>query len=404
MSTARELLRPSVRRWLDRYFRATSDHADAVYQESLRDGESEIDLWMESLDQDIRRLYPKGVEEKGRIVAQNDLSGSAVALVGDHDDASQVEWNVEGELFRLQCQGGVWSGANETATIRVRAIGRCPEQDCQAVLGQYVRLRRKEPDIALLTGLTLEFGESQEVVANERTIARCKPDAATIQFFLHPATGRLWVTAIDEVSKRVPGSSANPRSLDYDFCSIENCLQHECAHVFLTLNPEMRNVQGAVAISLGQLRESGAIKEADADSLMLLAQSLNPHYAPAVVAKWMDHVREDGDHSPTTRHDPVFKGLLAGDNKLAAELCAEAFYTVRWSERGLPEAVHNFAPAAYIRGVATIPLDSPRWVETPSGSHVVRELPPDKTAIIWDYVPLSERLESAARHFGGVGS
>jgi hypothetical protein len=71
------------------------------------------------------------------------------------------------------------------------------------------------------------------------------------------------------------------------------------------LDPEARNIQGAIAVDLGKLRESGAVSQRDAESLMLLAQSLNPHSTPAVVAEWMDHVLRDGGHSPSTRNDPV---------------------------------------------------------------------------------------------------
>jgi hypothetical protein len=81
---------------------------------------------------------------------------------------------------------------------------------------------------------------------------------------------------------------------------------------------------------LGKLRENGAVSRPDAESLMLLAQSLNPHYMPAVVAEWMDHVRRDGDQPPS-RNNPTYTGLLGGDRKLATELYAEAFFALRWS-------------------------------------------------------------------------
>jgi hypothetical protein len=70
---------------------------------------------------------------------------------------------------------------------------------------------------------------------------------------------------------------------------------------------------------------------------MLLAQSLNPRSMPGVVTEWMDHVRRDGDHSPSNRNDPVCKALLTGDSKLAKELCAEAFSVFRLSGGGVVE-------------------------------------------------------------------
>jgi hypothetical protein len=166
---------------------------------------------------------------------------------------------------------------------------------------------------------------------------------------------------------------------------------------FLTEDREAQNIQSAVAVSLAKLRENGAVSQHDAKSLMLLAQSLNPRSMPAVVTEWMDHVRRDGDHSPSSRNDPVYKGLLTGDSKLAGELCAEAFSVFRLSGGQLPAVLDEFEPATPIKRLVSIPLDSSKWFAGPSESNAVHRLPPAKTALIWDYVPLRDRLASALR-------
>jgi hypothetical protein len=397
MSTAPEFLGPSVRRWLDGRFRTTTRQTDAVYEESLNGDGSEVKLRVDVLDHEISRVFPAGIEENGHSVAWHDLNGSSVTLLGDYDDRTELEWKLEGERFRLRCDGGIWSGRNDARTLNIRAVKRCPERDCQEVIGQYMRLRRQEEDIALLAGLNLEFGVPHEIPADKSTIARCHPEAASIWFYLHSTTGRLWVTAINTVTKPIPNADANTRSLNREFCSVTNYLQHECGRIFLTLDPEAQNIQGAVAFSLGKLRENGTVSRRDAESLMLLGQSLNPHYTPAVVAEWLDYVRRDGDHTPSSRNNPADKGLLAGDRKLAAELCSEAFFALRWSGGQLPPVLDEFQPATPIKCLVSIPLESPQWVAGPSETHTVHRLPPDKTAAIWDYVPLCDRLKSASQ-------
>lgn len=159
---------------------------------------------------------------------------------------------------------------------------------------------------------------------------------------------------------------------------------------FLAVDREAQNIQSAVAVSLAKLRENGAVSQQDAKSLMLLAQSLNPRSMPALVTEWMDQVRRGGDHSPSTRNDPVYKGLLTGDSKLAAELCAGAFSVFRLSGGQLPPALDEFEPATPIKRLVSIPLDSSEWFAGPSESNA-------KSALIWDYVPLRDRLASALR-------
>jgi hypothetical protein len=164
---------------------------------------------------------------------------------------------------------------------------------------------------------------------------------------------------------------------------------------FLTVDQEAQNIQSAVAVSLAKLRENGAVPQQDVKSLMLLAESLNPRSMPAVVTEWMDHVRRGGDHPPSSRNDPVYKELLTGDSKLAAELCAEAFFLFRLSGGQLPPALDEFEPATPIKRLLSIPSDSSEWFAGPSESNAVHRLPPSKTALIWDYVPLRNRLASA---------
>jgi hypothetical protein len=166
---------------------------------------------------------------------------------------------------------------------------------------------------------------------------------------------------------------------------------------FLTVDPEVQNIQSAVAVSLAKLRENGTVSEQDAKSLMLLAQSLNPRSMPAAVTEWMDHVRRDGDRSPSIRNDPVYKGLLNGDSKLATELCTEAFSVFRLSGGQLPPALDEFEPATPIKRLVSIPLDSSEQVAGPSERNAVHRLPPAKTALIWDYVPLRDQLEAASK-------
>jgi hypothetical protein len=166
---------------------------------------------------------------------------------------------------------------------------------------------------------------------------------------------------------------------------------------FLTVDQEAQNIQSAVAVGLAKLREKGAVSQQDAKSLMLLAQSLNPRSMPAVVTEWMDQVRRGCDHSPSSRNDPLYKGLLTGDRKLAAELCAEAFSVFRLSGGQLSPVLDEFEPATPIKRLVSIPLDSSEWFAGPSESNAVHSLPPAKTALIWDYVPLRDRLASARR-------
>jgi hypothetical protein len=166
---------------------------------------------------------------------------------------------------------------------------------------------------------------------------------------------------------------------------------------FVTVDQEAQNIQSAVAVSLAKLRENGTVSQQDAKSLMLLAQSLNPRSMPAAVTEWMDHVRRDGDRSPSNRNDPVCKGLLTVDSKLAAELCAEAFSVFRLSGGQLPPALDEFELAAPIKRLVSIPLDSSEGVAGSSESNAVHRLPPEKKAVIWDYVPLRDRLASALR-------
>jgi hypothetical protein len=166
---------------------------------------------------------------------------------------------------------------------------------------------------------------------------------------------------------------------------------------FLRVDQEAQNIQSAVAVGVAKLRENGAVSEQDAKSLMLLAQSLNPRSMPAIVTEWMEHVRRGGDHSPSSRNDPVYKGLFTADRKLAAELCAEAFSVFRLSGGQLPPVLDDFEPATPIKRLVSIPLDSPEWFPGQSESNAVHRLPPAKTALIWDYVPLRDRLASALR-------
>jgi hypothetical protein len=166
---------------------------------------------------------------------------------------------------------------------------------------------------------------------------------------------------------------------------------------FLTVDPEAQNIQSAVAVSLAKLRENGTVSQQDAKSLMLLAQSLNPRSMPALVTEWMDHVRRDGDRSSSSRNDPVYRGLFTGDSKLAAELCAEAFAVFRLSGGQLPSVLDQFEPATPIKRLVSIRLDSSESFAGPSEHNAVHPLPPEKKAVIWDYVPLRDRLASAHR-------
>jgi len=284
--------------------KATTLAHEIVFEERISQESKQLKCWLDDLSKDITKAFKESSALLERVGDCTELRCAGYRF--------QVTFNGYGESrFTLE-------------NIEFRVHKAVFVKDAVACAETILKLREKADDFAGLENPIVEIGAPMRP-HKDMDIAEASSKAGTLSFYQHHETGRLWASAIDELTAKNP--------TQYRHTTVEHIAEHEFAHL-IELNPAVDRLNDPVADVLGQIRTipTQAERETAVDELLQVSFALNPKYCPMKTVEWLEQSMVRSDARSPKR---LTYGRERYDRSLAKELVAEALSTLRWDEQDL---------------------------------------------------------------------
>jgi len=282
---------------LDSRLRATRIAKEIVFEESVNPESKQLQCRLDRMDKDIAESCSTGrrIEECEEI----------------HCGGLHIPVSLKRGLLEFTIRG-----------IQFKIHRSIPEDDAVRCAETIIRLSREDDDIGTMENPIIEMGTKGSQGENE--VAATEIKSGKIRFHKHK-TGRLWVCAIDEITKS--------KGREYLHTPLELLARHGFWPM-LAINPEIQNIGLELAKCLGSIRANPdkRKREIAVKELRLIADGLNPHYCPGKAADWMGNTMSPANRGVQSRQ--VLR-REEEDAILAEELLAEALASLRGENRQL---------------------------------------------------------------------
>ena len=353
--------------FLDWQLRSTQIAKEIVFFEELTEDSARIGTWLDAMSRYISAAY-KGV---------------AAPTLAEYGNRSL---ECAGLSVPVAFEQGIWTLDMEGLLFKIHQSVQVA--DAVSCIETLLQLRNENDDISRLENPIIEVGLRGRI-QGPFDVAESFSSKGTICFYLHPDSGRVWACALEDVTK---GADSK-----YRHTTLKHIAKHEMAHL-LELNPEVDRLNKAVAQQLNAIRSlpSQAQREASVKELLDVGYSLNPKYCPMKIVEWMADTLIPSKGGVQGRSAPRF---IRQDFRLAKELVAEAFASLRWGGQAFPPELSTpttqlAETLSQCRDFQTIAIAwggkrQPRLIPLSEWTPKVRT---PQTAPAFDYKPVSGKL------------